>query len=67
MIRVRYFDSLICGWIGLWVLFLCASVAYVRLVVVVRMRNCERGMELKIQHRIMLVVSTQFFRIKRID
>ena len=67
MIRVRYFDSLICGWTGAWVLPLLGQASHLWLTRLASIRNYERRIKTKSNHSIKLVDPNQPLTKQRID
>ena len=48
MIHVRYFDNLICGWTGAWVLFLLEQASHLWLTSIASIRNYNKS--IKVNH-----------------
>ena len=67
MIRVRYFDSLICGWTGAWVLPLLGQASHLWLTPLASIRNYERRIKTKSNHSIKLVDPNQPLTKQHID
>ena len=67
MIRVRYFDSLICGWTGAWVLPLLGQASHLWLTPLASIRNYERRIKTTSNHSIKLVDPNQPLTKQRIN
>ena len=67
MIRVRYFDSLICGWTGAWVLPLLGQASHLWLTPLTSILNYERRIKTKSNHSIKLVDPNQPLTKQHID
>ena len=48
MIRVRYFDNLVCGWTGGWVLFLLEQASLLWLTSIASIRNYNKSIKVNL-------------------
>ena len=48
MIRVQYFDNLICGWTGAWVLFLLEQASHLWLTSIASIRNYNKSIKVNL-------------------